>query len=97
MNRDLEIIGRYLGQPTRLPAELRARIEREWGNQPIQLYALADLDPKLTLGEPWLALGPDKVAVARPAEGGAWHCIRWIGGAFARAEAPGLSANTLLC
>jgi len=39
-----EIITRYIGQPTSLPSELRRRIEREWGGQPVQLYELADLD-----------------------------------------------------
>jgi ATP-binding cassette subfamily B protein len=97
MNQDHEIIKRYIGQPARMPAELRARIEREWGNQPIQLYAMADLDHTLTLTESWLALGPEKVAVARAAEGGAWHVQsvdrRRIRGVQ---EAPGLSANTLV-
>ncbi|MGQ0713671.1 MAG: ABC transporter ATP-binding protein [Gemmatimonadaceae bacterium] len=97
MNQDHEIIKRYIGQPARLPAELRARIEREWGNQPIQLYAMADLDHTLTLSESWLALGPDKVAVARPADGGTWN-VQSVDRRRIRAvqEAPGLSANTLL-
>jgi ATP-binding cassette subfamily B protein len=97
MNQDQEIISRYIGQPARLPAELRARIEREWGNQPVQLYALADLDPGLRLQESWLALGPRHVAVARPAVGGAWD-VHSVDRSRIRAvqEAPGLSANTLL-
>jgi ATP-binding cassette subfamily B protein len=97
MNQDQEIISRYIGQPARLPAELRARIEREWGNQPVQLYALADLDHGLKLHESWLALGPRHVALARPAADGAWH-VHSVERARIRAvqEAPGLSANTLL-
>jgi ATP-binding cassette subfamily B protein len=97
MNQDHEIISRYIGQPARLPAELRARIEREWGNQPVQLYALADLDPGLRLQESWVALGPRHVAVARPAVGGAWD-VHSVERARIRAvqEAPGLSANTLM-
>ena len=97
MNQDHEIISRYIGQPTRLPTELRARIEREWGNQPVQLYALADLDHTLRLHESWVALGPRHVAVARPAPGGAWQ-VQSVERARIRAvqEAPGLSANTLL-
>ena len=97
MNQDHEIISRYIGQPTRLPTELRARIEREWGNQPVQLYALADLDHALRLHESWVALGPRHVAVARPAPGGAWQ-VQSVERARIRAvqEAPGLSANTLL-
>jgi ATP-binding cassette subfamily B protein len=58
---------------------------------------MADLDHTLTLTESWLALGPEKVAVARAAEGGAWHVQsvdrRRIRGVQ---EAPGLSANTLV-
>jgi ATP-binding cassette, subfamily B, bacterial len=97
MNQDQEIISRYLGQPARLPAELRARIEREWGNQPVQLYALADLDPGLKLHESWLALGPRHVALARPEASGAWQ-VHSVDRTRIRAvqEAPGLSANTLL-
>ena len=43
MHPDHEILDRYIHQPVRLPAELRARIEREWGDRPVQLYAMADL------------------------------------------------------
>jgi ATP-binding cassette, subfamily B, bacterial len=97
MNQDQEIISRYIGQPARLPAELRARIEREWGNQPVQLYALADLDHGLRLHESWVALGPRHVALARPASDGAWqvHSVERTR-IHAVQEAPGLSANTLL-
>ena len=98
-----EIIGRYIGQPGQLPAALRARIERDWGNEPVQLYALADLDAGLRLGESWVALGPRRVAVARPvtaAQGGADHAwdIKTIDREQIQAvqESPGLSANTLL-
>jgi hypothetical protein len=61
-----EIIGRYIGQPGQLPPALRARIERDWGDEPVQLYALADLDAGLRLGESWVALGPRRISVARP-------------------------------
>jgi ATP-binding cassette subfamily B protein len=92
-----EIIGRYLRQPGRLPGELRARIEREWGGQPVQLYALADLDHGLRLAESWLALGPDHVALARPTGDGAWD-VRSVERERIRAvnESPGLSVNTLM-
>ncbi|HET6700791.1 MAG TPA: hypothetical protein VFH14_03250, partial [Gemmatimonadaceae bacterium] len=97
MNQDQEIISRYIGQPARLPAELRARIEREWGNQPVQLYALADLDHGLRLHESWLALGPRHIALARPVTEGTWtvHSVE-RSRIHAVQEAPGLSANTLL-
>ena len=35
---DHEIIERYIGQPARLPRELRARIEREWGDRLIRSW-----------------------------------------------------------
>ena len=94
---DHEIITRYIHQPARLPAELRARIEREWSGRPVQLYALADLDHALRLGESWLALGPTHVALARPTGDGAWD-VHSVERARIRAaqESPGLSANTLL-
>jgi ATP-binding cassette subfamily B protein len=97
MNQDQEIISRYIGQPARLPAELRARIEREWDGLPVQLYALADLDHALKLGESWLALGPRHVALVRPACGGVWdvHSVE-RSRISAIKESPGLSANTLL-
>ena len=97
MDQNQEIINRYIGQPTHLPGDLRSRIEREWSDQPVQLYALADLDSTLRLGESWLALGPEHVALVRPAEGGEWD-VQSVERARIRAvrESPGLSANTLL-
>lgn len=90
-----EIISRYIRQPARLPAQLRSRIEREWGGRPVQLYALADLDHTLRLTESWLALGPCHIALARE-HNGVWEITSLerarIG---AVRESPGLSANTL--
>jgi ATP-binding cassette subfamily B protein len=68
--RDREIIDRYTEQPSRLPAELRADIERSTAGRPVQLYALVDLDPALNLTESWLALGPDQLVIARKGGGG---------------------------
>jgi ATP-binding cassette subfamily B protein len=94
---DQRIISRYIRQPARIPSELRAEIEHACGGKPIQLYALADLDDALSLGESWIALGPDHVALARSAVGGAW-AIDSIDRRRIRAvrETPGLSANTLM-
>src|SRR5262245_49066962 len=91
-----EIITRYIGQPSRLPAEVRAQIEREWGGRPVQLYALADLDHTLKLSESWIALGPRHVAIARQSVTGAWD-IKSVARSAVGAvrESPGLSANTL--
>ena len=92
-----EIISRYIGQPTSLPADLRRRIEREWGGLPVQLYALADLDHALRLAESWLALGPEHIALASTCANGEWD-VRSIERARIHAvrESPGLSANTLV-
>ena len=91
-----EIIARYIGQPASLPGDLRAALEHAWG-QPIQLYALADLDASLKLGESWLALGASQVALARRRQGGAWD-IESVERSRVRSlrDVPGLSANTLL-
>ncbi|HKW47024.1 MAG TPA: ABC transporter ATP-binding protein, partial [Gemmatimonadaceae bacterium] len=95
MNR--EIISRYIRQPAQLPNELRARIELAWDAEPIRLYALADLDEGLALGQTWLALGSRHIAVARQDVSGGWD-IRSIERGRIRAVqlSPGLSANTLL-
>ena len=47
----------------------RARIEELWQGEPVQLYALADLDSSFTLTESWVALGPSRVAIVIPADG----------------------------
>ena len=92
-----EIISRYIRQPVQLPDALRARIELTWDAEPIQLYALADLDHSLRLGESWMALGEGHVAVARPASSGAWD-IESIERTRIRGVqlSPGLSANMLI-
>jgi hypothetical protein len=93
---DREIIGRYIGQPGQLPPALREQIEREWGNEPVQLYAMSDLDAGLRLVESWVALGPRRLAIAR-AHNGSWD-VRSIDRLDIQAvhESPGLSANTLM-
>jgi len=96
MNQDQEIISRYIGQPATLPSELRARIEREWGNETVQLYALADLDRGLHLGESWLALGPRHIALATRVADGVWDVQSMARSRIRKVdEAPGLSANRL--
>src|SRR5256714_5041070 len=92
---DDQIIARYTAQPSRLPLELRREIERAWQGAPVQLYALADLDPSLRLTETWVVLGPRHVASARRV-GEDWE-IRSVERSRIEAlrEAPGLSANTL--
>lgn len=60
-NKDL--IERYSDQPTHLPREIRDSLEKRWGRQPVQLYAMTDLDEKLLLSRIWLLLGPERIAV----------------------------------
>ncbi|MGD8868177.1 MAG: ABC transporter transmembrane domain-containing protein, partial [Gemmatimonadales bacterium] len=94
---DQDIIARYTDQPPRLPADLRARIEAAWGDRPIQLYALADLDPSLRLIESWFALGPQHLAIAsRPGSADDWD-IHSLDRARVQAvrESPGLSGSSL--
>jgi len=88
---DQAIITRYAGQPARLPAELRTRIEASWSGAPVLLYALADLSPKLELTECWVALGSTQVAIARSGEIASFPRARLS----AVRESPGLSATTL--
>jgi ATP-binding cassette subfamily B protein len=92
-----EIINRYIGQPACLPTELRSTLEGEWGDEAIQLYALADLDDSLRLGESWLVLGARRIAVVRAAADGSYD-VQSVERSRIRAiqESPGLSANTLM-
>src|SRR5438105_4037881 len=94
---DQDLITRYIGQPARLPADIRARLERDWGGQAVQLYALADLDDALRLEPSWVALGRDHIAVARRVADEAWD-VSSLERARIRGvhQMPGLSANTLL-
>ena len=93
------IINRYTNQPTRLPAELRAQVERAFDGRPVQLYALCDLDASLSLGETWLCLGPERVAIARragdPAAGGWTLELHERARVREARETPGLSCNVL--
>jgi len=93
---DQQIVSRYTGQPSRLPAELRRRIESAWGG-PVLLYALADLGPDLSLTEIWCALGATRMAVARrDPVGGEWDVDDFPRRRItAVRERPGLSATTL--
>ena len=91
---DGEIVRRYTEQPERLPSELRERIESHWGGEPVQLYALADLDEELMLARTWVALGPTRLAVCDEKSGAIRNVDR------ARIQelraAPGLSCNLLM-
>ena len=94
---DQQVINRYTDQPIRLPVMLRAQIEAIWGGQQVQLYALYDLDRQSRLGERWIAVGKDYIAVAEHDDVvGDWLIDSFgrsrVRGAF---EAPMLSGNVL--
>jgi len=91
-----QIVERYTDQPSRLPTDLRALIERQWHGEPVQLYALADLDAAMRLAHTWVALGPTCVAIADRAESGEWdvHSFPRVLVRSVR-EAPGLSGSVL--
>ncbi len=94
-DRNREIVRRYTGQPATMPAEIRRHIETAWGGGPVQLYALADIDPALKLTEEWVAVGPDSLALYRSKNDGSNPAVR----IFALAdiadakETPGLSCT----
>ncbi|MCH6547033.1 MAG: ABC transporter ATP-binding protein [Gemmatimonadetes bacterium] len=95
-NRDQEIVARYTDQPTSMPADLRAQIEASWGNEPVQLYALADLDASMRINPQWVALGPTRVAIAKARDGDGWDVYSFERSRVKQVrDAPGLSANVL--
>jgi ATP-binding cassette subfamily B protein len=90
-----QIVERYTDQPSRLPGRLRSEIEQLWQGDPVQLYALADLDAAMRLAQTWIALGPRYVALAK-LDDGEWH-IHSFRRSQVRAvcESPGLSGSVL--
>src|ERR1041384_2771975 len=94
---DQAIVSRYTGQPARLPAELRRRIESAWNDRPVEIYAFADLGPTLRLAGSWVALGPSDLAVGgEAADSGEWELTSFpLGRLAAVREGPGLSATPL--
>lgn len=95
-NRDQQIVARYTDQPTSMPADLRAQIEASWGNEPVQLYALADLDASMRINPQWVALGPTRVAIAKARDGDGWDVYSFERSRVKQVrDAPGLSASVL--
>lgn len=80
-----------------MPAEVRERIEALWGGEPVQLYAVADLDDSMRLSCRWVALGPEHIAIVEQGKADRSEAID----SFERSrisgiwEAPGLSCMTL--
>ncbi len=80
-----------------MPVGVREQIESAWDGAPVQLYALADLDASMKLSEIWVALGPDRVALAHQKNGESDRLIH-IDRARIQGirEIPGLSCTQLV-
>ncbi len=73
-NRNAEIVRRYSDQPERLQLEMRRAMEAACEGEPVQLYALADLDESMRLGRTWIALTPRHLEMM---EGWKSGMMRW--------------------
>ncbi len=94
-NQDRQIIRRYLDQPDRLPDDLRERIVAASDGEPVEMYALVDLDPSLRLTESWLALGPTRITSAER-DGNGWKLNSFSRSDVSRVhESVGLSGSAL--
>ena len=89
MDENREIISRYTDQPVQIPSDLRERIEKKWKGEPVQLYALADLDASMRLTHTWIALGPEQVAIAPEEKGCPAGAIR----SFERSQVESVREN----
>lgn len=70
--------------------------ERLWGNDPVQLYAIADLDASMKLTCIWVALGPDRLAIAGENDRGEFEIDSIeLSQIKSVKETPGLSCTTL--
>lgn len=97
MSMNQRLLDRYIGQPSSLPASLRAQLDREWNGESIALYAMADLDEALMLSESWLILSERHVAHATRITDDIWSVPSIPRESVAAVqELPGLSANTLV-
>lgn len=97
LTQDTRIIERYTDQPARMPAEVRRRIEDRWDGEPVQLYAMADLDEAMALTERWFAVGPSRGATAIRRSDGSWRIDSFERrDVEAVREIPGLSSTVLL-
>ncbi len=63
--RNRSLVRRYTDQPESLPQPLRDRLETAAKGQPVQVYAMADLDAGLRLRPTWIGLTPDFVVMAK--------------------------------
>jgi ATP-binding cassette subfamily B protein len=95
---DSDLIDRYTKQPAMLPVALRSQIERKIDGQPVQLYALADLDHSMQLSEIWVVLSPDYLVLAESTDDGDHYDFKIINRDSISTvhEIPGLSCSSLV-
>jgi ATP-binding cassette, subfamily B, bacterial len=93
-----DLMKRYTTQPEVLPVALRAQIERKIDGQPVQLYALADLNQSMQLSEIWVVLSPDCLVIAESIDDGDRYAFNIIDRGLISAvyEIPGLSCSSLV-
>ncbi|MGF1484270.1 MAG: ABC transporter ATP-binding protein [Opitutales bacterium] len=63
--RNRSLLRRYTDQPEALPRALRQRMEQAASDQPVQIYALGDLNAQMQQHATWVGLTPDYVVLAR--------------------------------
>ncbi|MDJ0807711.1 MAG: ABC transporter transmembrane domain-containing protein, partial [Gammaproteobacteria bacterium] len=93
-----DLIERYTTQPVMLPKSLRADIEQRINGEPVQLYALADLDQSLRLHETWVVLSAGHLVIAESNDNGQTYGCNIIDRSRIGAahEIPGLSCSSLV-
>ena len=57
------IIEQYTDQPAELPESIRRELEGMWQGDPVQLYALSDLNPSLEPAKTWVILSANELAL----------------------------------
>jgi ATP-binding cassette subfamily B protein len=95
---DSDLIARYTTQPAMLPLALRSQIEQQIDGQPVQLYALADLDQSMQLCEIWVVLSQDYLVIAESVDDSDHYDFKIINRDTIRTvhELTGLSCSSLL-
>ncbi len=91
---NIELISRYTDQPTSMPRDVRDKIEKQWNNKPVQLYAIADLNGSLELDNRWVALGREQLSIVHDRDLNKIDTIQLSKIKSVR-ESPGLSCTTL--
>ncbi|WP_309397980.1 ABC transporter ATP-binding protein [Cerasicoccus maritimus] len=92
---DRQIIERYAGQPSRIPAELIDRVKTLNNGRGPMLYALVDLNAEGKLQQGWLVLGHDELFYFASAEDTSPERVA-RSEIEAVTELPGLSSSALL-